>query len=110
MAIQSKFRWGLVLMFAGLSACTESSPEGYMSSEKEPSGKHLFQMHCAACHGHDGALGVSGAKNLITSELPLSDVKDIINNGKNGMPAFKGILTEKPLVDSLTHYVLTLRN
>jgi len=26
------------------------------------------------------------------------------------MPAFKGILTEKPLVDSLTHYVLTLRN
>ncbi|NDB33959.1 MAG: cytochrome c [Flavobacteriia bacterium] len=110
MAFQSKFRWGLVLMFAGLSACTESSPEGYMSSEKVPSGKHLFQLHCAACHGNDGALGVSGAKNLKTSKLPLSDVKDIINNGKNGMPAFKGILTEKPLVDSLTHYVLTLRN
>ena len=35
----------------------------------EVAGENLFIMHCAACHGDDGKLGASGAKDLTASRL-----------------------------------------
>lgn len=110
MAIQSKFRWCLVLMFFGCLGCSDNSEASYSSKNKTESPKELFLLHCAACHGEKGDLGVSGAKNLRTSSLRSVEIRKIIYEGKNGMPSFKGILTEKQQVDSLVNYVMTLRD
>ena len=45
-------------------------------------GENLFIMHCAACHGDDGKLGASGAKNLNASRLDDAALAKIIKEGK----------------------------
>ena len=50
-------------------------------------GKSLYQANCALCHGADGKLGVSGAKDLTASVLDLAGIKEIIVHGKGAMAA-----------------------
>lgn len=49
-------------------------------------GKTLYESNCVSCHGGDGKLGLSGAKDLSTSNLDLAGIKEIIVNGKGLMP------------------------
>jgi mono/diheme cytochrome c family protein len=39
------------------------------------------------CHGGDGKLGAAGAKNLTVLTSSVEDIKAVIMNGKNSMPA-----------------------
>lgn len=48
-------------------------------------GKSLYEAKCGLCHGSDGKLGVSGAKDLSQTELDAAAIKDIILHGKNNM-------------------------
>lgn len=50
-------------------------------------GKALYENNCAVCHGGDGKLGASGAKDLSATALDLAGIKTIILNGKGAMPA-----------------------
>ena len=50
-------------------------------------GKSLYEMNCKLCHGSDGKLGASGAKDLTIAELDVTGIKEIILNGKGLMPA-----------------------
>lgn len=68
----------------------------------------LFTMRCASCHGDDGKLGVSGAKDLSISKLTDAEITSIIYNGKNGMPAFGDSFTKEQL-DALVPIVKSLR-
>ncbi len=70
----------------------------------------LFEQRCSICHGELGR-GGSGP-NLIDSEWlyggSSNAIKKIINNGaKNGMPAWKGLLSEEE-IDKLVSYLLVL--
>ncbi|MEN2768745.1 cytochrome c551 [Ornithinibacillus xuwenensis] len=49
--------------------------------------EELFEANCAACHGQD--LSGLGGPNLqkVGSEYSADEIKDIILNGKGGMPA-----------------------
>ncbi len=42
-------------------------------------------MNCSLCHGADGKLGASGAKDISTTELDVAGIKNIILNGKGMM-------------------------
>jgi mono/diheme cytochrome c family protein len=109
MAISSKFGWGLVLTTSLFVACNESNPAVEASAEASlPLGQELYALHCASCHGESGDLGLSGAKNLKTCALTISEIKDIIKSGKNGMPSFRGIIGTESNIDSVSHYVSTL--
>lgn len=110
MAVQSKFRWCLVLVLWLFYSCSENSNAAFEQGEKNLKGQELYLLNCASCHGERGDLGVSGAKNLRASKLDKITIEKIIRNGKNGMPAFKGIVTQQKAYDSLVRYVISFRN
>jgi cytochrome c6 len=61
-----------------------------------------FKAKCAMCHGADGTGSTATGKALNVRDLASSDVQsqsdaqltDIVTNGKNKMPAYKGKLTD----------------
>lgn len=71
-------------------------------------GKALFNTQCAVCHGTDGTAGLSGANNLKKSQMSNEQILDIINHGKNTMPAMEGKYNEQEL-KALVKYVKELR-
>ena len=61
-----------------------------------------FKTKCAMCHGADGTGSTATGKALKVRDLASPDVQsqsdaqltDIVTNGKNKMPAYKGKLTD----------------
>lgn len=71
-------------------------------------GLDTYTNSCIACHGDQGANGHNGP-NLQNSKLTASseDVIDRIKNGKNGMPAFKDVLSEEE-IQAVADYIVTV--
>jgi len=78
-------------------------------NEKPVSGSSLFLQHCAICHGEDGKLGASGAKDLTQSKLDSNQVIQMIRKGKNAMPPMKELLGSDRNVSLVTAHVMKLR-
>lgn len=72
------------------------------------SGAEIYKMYCVACHGMDGTLAFSGAKNLQESVLSLEDRIDQITNGKGAMSPFKDIISEEE-IRKVSIYIEELR-
>lgn len=66
-------------------------------------GKSLYEVKCTMCHGADGKLGMSGAKDLSVSILDNAAVKEIIIHGKGAMPASADVTEEQ--ANSISEYV-----
>lgn len=86
----------LFLCGFGLSlvAC-QNNPQPQSEFDKQTpaeQGASLYSMHCAQCHGEDGKLGASGAKDLSKSSLSEAQISKIIENGKGAMPPMKALL------------------
>jgi cytochrome c6 len=60
-------------------------------------GKKLYAKKCGICHGKEGTKGFRGAKNLQTSKMEDAEIRQIIENGKEAMPAFKSKFTPEEL-------------
>ena len=77
-----------------LFACQETAKQQDDFSSQTPAdqGASLYSMHCAQCHGEDGKLGASGAKDLSASKLSDQDILHIIKKGKGAMPSMKALL------------------
>jgi uncharacterized membrane protein SirB2 len=71
-------------------------------------GKAVFDANCVVCHGQDGQLGLSGAKNLKISIKNESEIIDLLVAGKNTMPSYKKQLNETEM-KALARYVLKMR-
>jgi mono/diheme cytochrome c family protein len=69
-------------------------------------GKDIFKDKCSLCHGDDGKLGMSGAKDLSVTQLPHAGILEIINNGKNGMAAYKETLSAEQ-IEAVASYIET---
>lgn len=72
-------------------------------------GASLFIMHCASCHGEDGKLGASGAKDLTMSKLSDQEIETILVNGKNAMPPMSVLLENKENLNLVIKHVKSLR-
>lgn len=72
-------------------------------------GQGIYLAQCASCHGVDGKKNLGGATDLSLSSIEEPAVKDVIKNGRNSMISFGGVLDEKE-IESVTKYVMTLRN
>jgi mono/diheme cytochrome c family protein len=66
-------------------------------------GQALYINNCVVCHGEDGALGAGGSKNLQLSMKDKYEMATIILNGKNGMPAFKGYLSNEEVMATVAY-------
>ncbi len=71
-------------------------------------GKAIYTQVCAACHGLDGKLGTSGAKDLSISIISHEETLNMITNGKGLMQAYKEVLSEQEIT-SVATYIETLR-
>ena len=69
--------------------------------------KAVFVKRCATCHGSEGNLQMSGAKNITVSQLSADEIKNQITHGKGGMPPFESMLTVQE-IDALTAYCMKL--
>lgn len=68
----------------------------------------LYTIHCASCHKPDGTGGVSGAKNLTSSQLSTDEIANVITQGQGDMMPFQDILNKNE-IDSLSSFVFELR-
>jgi mono/diheme cytochrome c family protein len=69
-------------------------------------GKEIFNDKCSLCHGTDGKLGMSGAKDLSVTQLPHEGIVEIITNGKNTMASYKEALTAEQ-IEAVSAYIET---
>ena len=73
-------------------------------------GENLFIMHCAVCHGDDGKLGASGAKDLSSSTLNDAAILKILKEGKNAMPPMNDLLVNNENIQLVLAHTKKLRN
>ena len=71
------------------------------------SGRSLFNLNCALCHGRDGKLGLNGAKDLTISTLTKTEMIAMVRQGKGAMMPYKDVLTAKE-IDAVVDHVRTL--
>ena len=69
--------------------------------------KSIYLSNCAACHGADGKLGLSGAKDLTASQLTYEQKYEVIKYGKNAMPGYRQLSDEQ--INALIQYTSTLQ-
>jgi mono/diheme cytochrome c family protein len=79
-----------------------------VSTDTQALGKSIYTQYCVSCHGEDGKLGLSGAKDLSISQLDSTGINTMVNEGKNAMTGFKTILSAEQ-VNAVSQYVKTLR-
>lgn len=72
-------------------------------------GKKKYKTFCTACHGMDGKLAISGAKDLSKSTTTLEERVAQVYHGKGLMTPFKGVLKDPEIV-AVAEYLGKLRN
>ncbi|HEY0845497.1 MAG TPA: cytochrome c [Noviherbaspirillum sp.] len=73
-------------------------------------GKQLYSTHCAVCHGQNGISRMPGAPNFARQEgilKPDFTLLSTIRSGRNAMPAFQGMLSDRDIMDAIA-YIRTL--
>ena len=78
-------------------------------AEAENTGKNLYMNQCFSCHGGDGKLGNSGAKDLSISKLLPDEIKEVLSEGKGAMPPALELLADPKHMDSVVQFVQSLR-
>jgi len=74
-------------------------------------GHEIYRSFCETCHSMDGQGQVPGVPNFIRGEgLRRSDLGlfEILQSGKGSMPAYRGILAEREILDVIS-YLRTLQ-
>jgi mono/diheme cytochrome c family protein len=79
------------------------------SAASNKKGKLVFKQYCIVCHGADGKLAVSGAKDLSISKLSKEERILQVTNGKGLMTPYKDILSAEQIA-SVVDYLEELRN
>jgi cytochrome c6 len=73
-------------------------------------GGNLYATHCVACHGASGISAMPGTPSFARSESLLQPDLTLlatIKAGKNVMPAFQGVLSDRDILDVIA-YLRTL--
>ncbi len=73
-------------------------------------GQKIYTTNCAVCHGQNGQARLPGAPSFNRGESILKPdftLLAAIRAGKNAMPAFQGILSDRDIMDVIA-YVRTL--
>lgn len=83
-----------------------TSTEEEVAAEEKPSnrrGQLIYKQYCIICHGADGKLAVSGAKDLSISTISLEERINQVTNGKGLMTPYKDILSEEQIFAVATY-------
>jgi len=95
------------------AATTETTPSKAKKTAMKGNpehGKEIYEQICVTCHGENGEGGEQAdAPALIDDTLTAGAIIDIVNNGRNQMPAFAGTYSDSDLQD-LAAYILQVFN
>ena len=95
---------GILLLACG----SASSHDGRMANDGDrSSGREVFNLNCALCHGRDGKLGINGAKDLSVSTLTKEEMITTVKQGRGAMMPYKDVLSAKE-IDAVVEHVRTL--
>jgi cytochrome c6 len=80
------------------------------AAEDSASGAGVYKSKCQTCHGPDGG-GTAVGKSLKVADLRSPDVQNrsdaeltqVISDGKDNMPGFKGAITDDEIQAVLAH-------
>lgn len=100
----------LIITAYGLAEMSKKQKSKAMEniSETNINGQELFNASCVSCHGTDGKLGLSGAKDLSITTMDVEAKIEIIKNGKNAMAAYAGTLTDEQ-IKAVAEYTESLK-
>lgn len=96
----------LGFLFVG---CEEPNPSENNVDYVSRSGKLIYSKTCVSCHGPNGKLCSSGAKDLSKSKMDSTNIVKIITNGKNGMPRQGSKINTEEEMSNLVEFVKSLR-
>lgn len=88
-----------------------SSDKSEASTDEKPNnrrGQLIFKQYCVICHGADGKLAISGAKDLSISVLSKEERINQVTNGKGLMTPYKDILSADQ-IEAVVEYLEELR-
>jgi cytochrome c551 len=86
------------------TAAPTTTTEAPTTTEAELTVPELYAATCARCHGDDleGGIGPSLRPEGHAHGHSDAELIAIVTNGKNGMPAFAGELTEEQITDLIS--------
>jgi len=91
-----------------LCCCLAALPVG--AADPQQGGK-LYAKNCKNCHGASGIAQMPGLPDFSRGQGLLSSDNDLlqfIRNGRGMMPAYRGLLSDRDILDVIA-YVRTLR-
>lgn len=93
----------ILLCFA---SCGGSEKPG--GAAKPSAGESVYEANCTRCHGSNGKLGLSGAKDLTVTTLTPAEMQQVIADGANGgmMPGYKEVLKPEE-IQAVAEYIET---
>ena len=94
------------LLGAAIYACGNNKQAG--DAHTAIDGQAIYKKYCNLCHGVDGKLGVSGAKDITVSQLSEAERIVLISDGRNTMTPFKGVLSPEE-IKAVAAYTMTLK-
>jgi mono/diheme cytochrome c family protein len=86
-----------------LAACGGDSEPG--GGGEESLGQQVYEENCATCHGPDGQGGTGPqlGDGAVEENLTVEEHTEVVNEGRNGMPAWEGRLTPEE-IDAVVTY------
>ena len=106
MALITRLFYLSILFLLVFPSCGNTS--GSAKTTFRISGEEIFQTNCSMCHGRYGNSGISGAADLIVSQISFEDAFNIVQNGKGTMQAYGEQLSKKE-VEAVVEYAISLR-
>ena len=99
-----------VLTVTIVSQLVGSATAAVAASGNDP-GDSTFKSSCATCHGQDGSGNTAVGKSMKIPDLHSAEVQklsdeelaEVIGNGKNNMPPFKGSFNPDQIHDLVIH-------
>lgn len=95
-----------------LASCGGGKSAETGTEKPETKGQSVYESQCSRCHGSNGKLGLSGAKDLSVTTLTPAEMVPVISNGSNGgmMPAFNEKLSPEEIKDVADYIEAVLKN
>lgn len=90
--------YGIAESYKKKKAIPKETSEGIASND----GASLYTANCLMCHGADGKLGLSGAKDLSASQLDVNGIKEVILHGQNLM---QPVMVNEEQAGAIAEYV-----
>lgn len=86
----------------------KEKPEINTTGNKLEEGKEIYSKLCVSCHGDNGKLMMSGAKDLSISVMSKEDMVNQVKHGKNMMMGYQDQLNEEQ-INAVVEYISTLK-